>query len=250
MISRPRPSVRSISDSSRPTRSHQRRRTSSLWRTNSMSPPVFHDVGVAGDRGQRLLLAVAADQDRQPWLDRRRVVADAPPRDSAGRAPSPVPSRQHVAHELGRLVEPVEPLAEARPELDPEGLVLALEPGAADAEDRPPVAHVVERRRQLHRQRRVPEGVGADHQPERRARRHGGPAGEDQVALEDRAAPVALDRIQVIPRPERVVAELVGALADALERGPVDPLTPGQHADLDLTRHLDLRPALGVRWRA
>ena len=47
------------------------------------------DVGVAGDRGERLLLAVAADQDRQPRLDRRRVVADARPCGSAGRAPSP-----------------------------------------------------------------------------------------------------------------------------------------------------------------
>ena len=37
---------------------------------------------------------------------------------------------------IDRLVEPVEPLAEAAAEVDPEGVVLALEPGAADAEDR------------------------------------------------------------------------------------------------------------------
>ena len=50
-----------------------------------------------------------------------------------------------------RLVEPVEALAEARPEVDPERLVLALEPGAADAEDRPAVADVVEGRRRAWR---------------------------------------------------------------------------------------------------
>src|SRR4029078_13330411 len=70
--------------------------------------------------------------------------------------------------------------------------------------------------------------------------------GEDEVALEDRTAPVALDGIEVVPGPERVVAELVGALPDALERGPVDALTPGQRPDLDFTRHLDLRRALAA----
>ena len=67
---------------------------------------------------------------------------------------------------IDRLVEPVEPLAEAGPEVDPERLVLALEPGAADAEDGPAARDVVEGRRELGRQPRVAERVGADHQPE------------------------------------------------------------------------------------
>ena len=46
---------------------------------------------------------------------------------------------EQPADDADGLVEPVEALAEARPEVDPERIVLALEPGAADAEDRPAV---------------------------------------------------------------------------------------------------------------
>ena len=52
---------------------------------------------------------------------------------------------------LDGLVEPVQPLADAGPEVDPEGVVLALEPGAADAEDRPAARDVVQRRRRASR---------------------------------------------------------------------------------------------------
>ena len=46
----------------------------------------------------------------------------------------------------------------------------ALEPGAADAEDGPAVADVVERRRELRGEPGVAERVRADHQPEPDAR--------------------------------------------------------------------------------
>ena len=49
---------------------------------------------------------------------------------------------------------------------DPERLVLALEPRAADPEDRPAARHVVERRGELRGEPGVAERVGADHQPE------------------------------------------------------------------------------------
>ena len=50
-------------------------------------------VGVAGDGPQRLLLAAAADDDREMGLDGWRVVADALGVVVRRRAPSPDPSR-------------------------------------------------------------------------------------------------------------------------------------------------------------
>ena len=101
-------------------------------------------------------------------------------------------------------------------------------------EDGPPVAHVVERRGHLRGEGRVSERVRPDHQAERDPRRDPGPARQDHVALEDRPAPVALDRVEVVPGPQRVIAELVGALADAQERWPVRPLAPRKQPDLDV----------------
>ena len=94
---------------------------------------------------ERLPLAAAADQDRQVLLHGRRVVqhvlrvVEAAARGRRRR-------RGACSHQLDRLVEPVQPLAEARAELDPEGRVLGLEPGAADPEVHAAAAHVVERR--------------------------------------------------------------------------------------------------------
>ena len=73
---------------------------------------------------------------------------------------------EQPADQHDRLVQPAETLAEARPEVDAEGLVLALEPGATDAEHRAAAGDVVERRRELGRQPGVAERVGPDHQAE------------------------------------------------------------------------------------
>ena len=64
------------------------------------------------------------------------------------------------------LVEPIEALAEARPEVDPEGVVLAFEPAATEAEDEPALRQVVDGRGELCGQARVAERVGGDEQAE------------------------------------------------------------------------------------
>ena len=56
-------------------------------------------------------------------------------------------------------------------EVDAEGVVLALEPGAADAEHGPAARDVVERRGELGGEPGVAERVGPDHQPETDPRR-------------------------------------------------------------------------------
>ena len=56
---------------------------------------------------------------------------------------------EQSADQPDRLVQPVEPLAEAAAEIDAERVVLPLEPAAAEAQDRPTARDVVERRREL-----------------------------------------------------------------------------------------------------
>src|SRR5919198_1237448 len=193
-------------------------------------------VGVLRDGVQGLLLAVATDEDREVLLHRSRIVAYLGSL-IAGPARGGLPGGKHLFQEVDGLVEPVQPLTEARTELDPVGLVLALEPGATNTEDRPAVAHVIERRDDLRGESRVAEGVRADHQSERRARGDRRPAGEDHVALKDRPTPIALDWVEVVPRPERVVAELVGAASGVHQGAPVGVLAPRQDASLDAIRH-------------
>ena len=119
---------------------------------------------------------------------------------------------EEAAHRPDRLVEPVQALAEARPELDPVGPVLGLHPRAADAQDRPAAADVVEGRRGLGHDPWVAERVGADEQPEAGPLGLRRPRGERRPALEDRLVGVAEDRVEVVPRPEVVVAEAIDQL--------------------------------------
>ncbi len=135
------------------------------------------------------------------------------------------------AHGGRRLVHPVQALADPAAELDAVGLVLRVEPGAADAQDRPPVAQVVQRGGQLGRQPRVAERVGADQQAKPHALGGLGPRGEAHPSLEDRLQWVAEDRVQVVPRPQVVVAELVHPSRGVLVRRPVGGLVPQQHAE-------------------
>ena len=104
--------------------------------------------------------------------------------------------------------------------------MLDLEPRAADAQDRPAAADVVDRRDGLGREPRIPEGVRPDEQPEADPLGGLGERRERGVALEDRLVRVAEDRVEVVPRPERVVAELVGPAAGRQERRPVARLAP------------------------
>src|SRR5262249_17317642 len=101
-------------------------------------------VGVLRDGVERLPLARAADQDRQALLEGRRIVPDALRAVEAATG-ARLLLVEHPMHQLDRLVEPVEPLARALAERDPEGRVLGLEPRAADAEVGAAARNVVER---------------------------------------------------------------------------------------------------------
>ena len=160
---------RSISDSSRPTSAQCARSTSSLWRSVAGPPKRLQYVGVLRDGPERLLLPAAADDDREVRLDRPREADEVvdPVRPALVRHLVAV---EDAADDPDRLVEPVEPLAVALPEVDPVGDVLELEPRAAEPEDRAAAAHVVERRRES--SRRAP-GCGTC---SRRRGGRGGPA--------------------------------------------------------------------------
>src|SRR4029079_15852805 len=121
------------------------------------------------------------------------------------------------------------------PEVDAEGGVLQLEPRPADAGNRPAAADVIDRRQRLHCQARVPERVRPDEQTQPDSRRRLGEGRERRVALDDRLVRVAEDRVDVVPCPERVEAQLLGAGAGGEERGPVAGLAPEVDSELDVS---------------
>jgi hypothetical protein len=139
--------------------------------------------------------------------------------------------REEALDEVDGLLEPVKPLAEARSEVEPERLVLPPEPAAADAQDEPAVRHVVQGRRELGRQARVPERVSGHEQPEAGFGRQRCERGKRRPALELPVAPVALVGEEVIVEPETVEARLLGRQAGVPERRPVGPLDPVGRAE-------------------
>ena len=149
------------------------------------------------------LLAAPADEQRQPVLDRRRVIAGGLGGVSRSGCCRTL-AVEHPAHDRERFAQPSETLREAVTEPDPELLVFGLEPSSTDAEDRPTVRDVIERRRHLCGQRGLPERVRADHQPDTDALRGLGPGGQREPALEHRPLMAADDGIEVVPGPERV----------------------------------------------
>ena len=125
-----------------------------------------------------------------------------------------------------RLVESVEPLAESGSEVDPERVVLALEPAPAEPEDRSTCRHVVDRRRQLGDESRVAERRGRHEQAEADTLRAGRHRRERRPALELWVAPVTLVRQQVIVEPQRIPATSLdrsGGVAEAWPVGALDP---------------------------
>src|SRR5439155_8817609 len=129
-------------------------------------------------------------------------------------------------------VEPVEALAKARAEVDAVLLVLELEPRAADAEDPPAVADVVESRGHLRHEPGIAERVGTDEQAEARLLRGHRPRGEGRPPFDDRLIRVAEDRVDVVPGPEVVIAEAVDALRGVQQLGPRRGLAPQEDPEL------------------
>src|SRR6185312_3911356 len=102
--------------------------------------------------------------------------------------------------------EPIEALAEAGPEVEPERLVLAGEPAAADAQRQPASGEVIERHSELGGEPGVAERVRGDEQAEPGAGRERCEGRQGGPALQLRVVPVALVRQQVVVEPEAVEA--------------------------------------------
>src|SRR5665647_313591 len=132
-------------------------------------------------------------------------------RPSASGAPRQTPLT------LGRtrryLPEPAQPLRETRAELDAEVEMLLLEPGGAEAEDRPAAADLVERRGHLRHEGRVADRIRPDHEPNPDALGRSRPGRDRQPSLEDGTVRVADDRVEVVPRPQRRIPLTIGAAA-------------------------------------
>ena len=158
---------------------------------------------MAGDRPQRLLAPRPPDQDRKPRLDRAGLAhgIDHPVEATLMRD---LFARQEPLDQADRLLEAIQPFAEARAEVEPERLVLTLEPAAAEAEDQPAPRQVVEGRRELGREPGIAERVGRHEQPEPGAGGEGREGCQRSPALELGVAPVALVGEQVIVEPDRI----------------------------------------------
>jgi len=189
-------------------------------------PERVPDVGVLRDDPEGLPLATAADHHRQVPLDRPGQDPQVIERvATAGWARDLLAVKQR-SRGRRRLAEPVEPLAEPGPEVQPEGSVLPLEPGAADAHDRPSAADVVDRGEALHCESGVPKGVRADEQAEPDPLGRLGHSRERRVTLEDLLVRVAEDRQEVVPGPDMVVPETFRPLRGSEETRPVAGLAP------------------------
>ena len=126
---------------------------------------------------------------------------------------------EQPAEEPDRLVEPVEPLAEPRAEVDAEGVVLALEPPAAEAEDEPAIGHVLDGRGELGGQPGVAKGVGGNKKAQSRSLREDGQRRQRRPALEFGVGRVALVGEQVVVDPEGVPAGAFGGETAARRSG-------------------------------
>ena len=174
------------------------------------------------------------------WM-RRRIVARIDRREPLAVVGHGRPVEE-AATDRGGLPHPVEPLAERR-ELQPERLVLPLEPAGSETQRGPAARRVVQGRRHLHEQPRVPIPGARDEAAHPRPAGHAGPAEQDRPALEDRAVEVAQLpdprgglREEVVVAPELVEAELVDVVADGHQLGPGHVLAP------------DLEPEAKARW--
>ena len=89
-------------------------------------------------------------------------------------------------------------------------LVVPAEPARADAQDQPAAADVVDGPGDVRDQVRVAVGGAGDERAELDPARRLRPRGEQRPALEVRRRPVAVERAEVVPGVEDVVAEVLG----------------------------------------
>ena len=122
-------------------------------------------------------------------------------------------------------------------------LVLLFKPGGANAEDGATAGDVVESGGELGGERRLAEGVRANHQADAHVLRGFGPCDEGGPAFKDWPVRVADDWIDVIPSPEVVVADAICRDGHRAHGCPIGELWPDECADFDLLVH-DEPPAL------
>ena len=134
---------------------------------------------------------------------------------------------EEAATDGGRFPHPVEPLSHGR-ELEPECVVLPLEPAGSEAEGGTALRRVVQRRGHLDQQPGIPVPGSRYRAAHPRLTRHARPAEQDRPALEDRAVEVAQLpdaggglREEVVVVSQLVEAELVDLVADGHDLGQV-----------------------------
>ncbi len=188
------------------------------------SPRQVRLVGVLGDHPERLLLAGAADHDRDPRQGSGRVDGVVHLVVRAGERHALAPQQRD--DDLERFFELLEAISE-RAELEPERVVLELEPAGADAERGPTARHVVECRDRLGQQAGVAIGVAGHQGRQPNGRRVLGECGEHRVALEHRLVGGSEHRqlIEVVHHEHAIEAGRLGRLglvdnrAEQLGRG-------------------------------
>ena len=199
--------------------------------TSSIVPARVPGVAVARDGPERLLRPGAADEDRQVGLDRARAAQRLVHRGRAALVAEPLAVEQ-AAHEPDRLVEPVEPLAEAGPEVDPEGRRARARtrrrrcrgpPGRPQMWSRVVASFAVSPG--------LRNVLAPTINPSRTARGDAAERRQGRPALEDRLLPRPEDREEVIPRPDRV---------------PAGPPRPRARRRGTPARSVVLRPELGA----
>ena len=153
-------------------------------------------------------------------LDRRRLV-DGPDHVVVGAGGTRSCAVEHPPDDRQRLPEPAQSFGRAVTEFEAEAPVLGLAPGAADAEDGPSAAEVVEGGDHLGQEGWIAIRIGADHQADGGPRRQGGDRRHQHVGLEDGSVDRTVGRIDVVGCPERVVTQRLGTELRGLECRPV-----------------------------
>ena len=161
-----------------------------MWAKLSGGPERVPRVGVLGDEPERDLLAAPTDQDRQV-TDRRRVEL-----------------REPVLHP-GQVIAELAQAAAGGTELIAVLCVVAFEPTGTDAEVHPAARHVIESARHVDQQLGVPIAVTGHEHAEVRPARVGGHHRQQRPPLEMVGVGLAVQREEVIPRPDRVGAHPV-----------------------------------------
>ena len=130
-----------------------------------------------------------------------------------------------------RLVETVEPFAKARTEVEPERVMLGLEPAPTEAEDEASARQVVDRGGELRGQPRTAERVGTDEEAQADALGRRGERRDRRPAFELRVGRIALVGQQVIVDPQRIPAGALDRETRVAQLGPGRSLDPERRAE-------------------